>query len=48
MNGWLDGPAPCFHLKKDSFSVFLKDGPLVGALESVVSSPPLLPLEKIA
>lgn len=41
VNGWLDGPAPSFHLK-NSFSVFLKDGHLVGALESAVSSPPSL------
>lgn len=40
VNGQLDGPAPCFHLK-DSLSVFLKDGPLVGALGSAISSPPL-------
>lgn len=41
VNEWLDGPAPCFHLKKDLLSVFLKHEPLVGTLKNAFSSPSL-------
>lgn len=41
MDGCVARLAPCFRFRKASLSVFLKDGPVVGELESAISSSPL-------